>query len=177
VQDIKTLAENFTGTTVTITNDKAVSAMKIALSLIADKSGYEYEIVSAAYTGLTWHSNVLPENNLGVTEVNIDDKNNTIYSQWRRRGRDMWFVHSDNYVIHYKALPSMPIALTSELEVHPIYIDALWEFMISYSRLSKWEGKDEFGSALVTDFRNLIDVKWRSINKGKSGSAQWKVIR
>jgi hypothetical protein len=176
VQTIKDLATEFTGTTVTITNSKAIAAMKLALILIADKNGYDHEIASAGYTAYTWYPNVLPENNMGVTAVNIDDNTLTIYSGWRRRNRDMQFYDSNSYIIHYKALPAEPTTMESTLEVHPIYQDALWEFMIGFARLSKWEGKDEPGSTLIADFRALIDQKYKSINR-RTGPARWEVQR
>jgi hypothetical protein len=176
VQDIQSAVQTFSESNITVSNTKAVAAMKLALSVIADKSGYDLQVNSADYTANVWNTNVLPENNLGVSEVNIDDGENTIYLGYQVRGRDILFYDTGTYIIHYKALPTVPTAIDSTLEVHPIYFDALWEFALGYCRLSKWDGDDNFGMQLITDFRGIVNEKWDTLNKRK-GPKQMMVQR
>lgn len=165
VQEIKSMAETFAGNTVTITNQKAVDCIKLAILIIADRSGYDFEIPAADYVGNVWITDVLPENNLGVSEVNIDDGNNTIYNDYQVRGIDILFRDSNRYIVHYKKLPTEPTNVNSTIEVHPIYKEALWEFMVGYARLSKWEGSDDFGMQLTMDFRSRVAEKWKILNR------------
>lgn len=170
VQDIKTMAENFAETTLTITEIKAIDSMKLALSIIAHRTGYNFQVDAAEYAANTWNLDVLPENHLGVTEVNINDNYNTFYSGYRTRGRDILFYKSGSYIIHYKAMAEEPNSVADEIKVHPIYKDALWDFMLGYCRLSKWDGEDEVGQALVTSFNDVVASKWAIINlRGNHG--------
>lgn len=169
VKNIQDEVITFADTTLTVDNAKAIAAMKLAVRMIGYKSGYSYQIDSAYYNANSWYD-VLPEDVIKVTEVNINDGNNTVYNNWRMNNTKILFYIAGNYIIHYKKVPTEPIAVTSVIEVHPMYKQALFDFMLGYNRVSKWDGEDALGLQLISNFKQEVESIWSQIsNHGPAG--------
>lgn len=123
--EIKAIVDSFIGET--IDNAYALVGINEAISkmgpIVVDS------VDSASYPANTWHS--LPSNCSRVTEVNIDDDDNTVYNGWRINpdGTKILFLDDDDYIIYYLRKPAKLSAITNTPEMHVDYHDSLATYL------------------------------------------------
>ena len=100
-------------------------------------------VPSTAYTANTWYA--LPADCVKVTEVNLNDGYNTIYTGWRLspKGQQILFFEDESFIIHYtrEAIPLSTINDT--LEMPAAYHKCLITYLKGWFRASRAIDDDE----------------------------------
>jgi hypothetical protein len=167
--EIKAPADAFVGET--IDNASALIGINEGISRIGPI--VNDEVASTAYSAHTWYS--LPATCSRVTEVNIDDTNNTTYTSYRVMGNKILFPDAGTYIIHYLRKPAKLSAITNEPEMHIDYHDSLVTYLKGWFKYKEAIDDDEKMEG-VNFMNNEFPAQWRQVQRDLTGKNQARFI-
>lgn len=158
--EIKAIVDAFVGETI----DNALALIGINEGISKMGPIIVDSVASASYVKNTWYS--LPSGCSRVTEVNIDDDNNTIYNGYRinSNGTKILFHDDDAYVIYYLRKPAKIVAITNTPEMHIDYHDSLATYLKGWYKYKEAIDDDEKQEGLHF-MNNEFPAQWKQVKR------------